>query len=299
MKRMANAIERAIHGPSSADKERGARWAAAWGLLCGINTNARLRSSEVQAPPHANNRRSSDQEASTAAASPAPSAPIVLAPAGAILSSPGEPGPDGNELIMLTEQISPAPQTDLASAVMAEAGVDGDAAAASAMRPPATGQQAGNADIQKGAPAADAGLDLPPVSQHGQVRTEPAPGAASGIADAGSTSHVCSSEPVDDQADAAFLASAATAASAAFLASVAASAEPAAADASSKPAVATPPAQAENRQDAADHTSYSGAAPERGETADGLLMPSLPAIAAAAERDAAASPDTSASTSAG
>jgi hypothetical protein len=48
MHRMAKAIERAIEGKTSGEKERAARWAAAWGLLCGIKTSGvRLRDSEL------------------------------------------------------------------------------------------------------------------------------------------------------------------------------------------------------------------------------------------------------------
>lgn len=51
MHRMAAAIERAIEARTCKEKERAARWAAAWGLLCGIHTSrVRLRSSEVK--PH-------------------------------------------------------------------------------------------------------------------------------------------------------------------------------------------------------------------------------------------------------
>ena len=47
MHRMAKAIERAIAGQTTMEKERAARWAAAWGLLCGIKTSGvRLRDSE-------------------------------------------------------------------------------------------------------------------------------------------------------------------------------------------------------------------------------------------------------------
>lgn len=35
---MTLAIERAIERPTVKEKERAARWAAAWGLLCGIQT---------------------------------------------------------------------------------------------------------------------------------------------------------------------------------------------------------------------------------------------------------------------
>lgn len=49
MRRMTLAIERAIKRPSSKDKERAARWAAAWGLLCGIRTEGvNLREADVQ-----------------------------------------------------------------------------------------------------------------------------------------------------------------------------------------------------------------------------------------------------------
>jgi hypothetical protein len=51
MHRMARAIERAIEARTGKEKERAAKWAAAWGLLCGINTRrVRLRSSEIK--PH-------------------------------------------------------------------------------------------------------------------------------------------------------------------------------------------------------------------------------------------------------
>lgn len=38
MQRMAIALRRAIEQPTAREKERAARWAAAWGLLCGIWT---------------------------------------------------------------------------------------------------------------------------------------------------------------------------------------------------------------------------------------------------------------------
>jgi len=38
MRRMAKAIERAIVASTGVEKERAARWAAAWGVLCGIKT---------------------------------------------------------------------------------------------------------------------------------------------------------------------------------------------------------------------------------------------------------------------
>lgn len=49
MDRMARAIERAIGGQTGKEQERAMRWAAAWGLLCGIKTaSVRLRRSEVE-----------------------------------------------------------------------------------------------------------------------------------------------------------------------------------------------------------------------------------------------------------
>lgn len=73
MKRMALAIERAIQIDNFADQKRAARWAAAWGLLCGINSNAvRLRSSEVQEPLQDNQRRDSDRPANTGVPGAAP-----------------------------------------------------------------------------------------------------------------------------------------------------------------------------------------------------------------------------------
>lgn len=48
MKRMAIAIARAIARRSSKEKESAARWAAAWGLLCGIrSTGVRLRGGDA------------------------------------------------------------------------------------------------------------------------------------------------------------------------------------------------------------------------------------------------------------
>jgi hypothetical protein len=45
---MARAIERAVEARTSKEKERAARWVAAWGLLCGIRTSSvRLRNSDV------------------------------------------------------------------------------------------------------------------------------------------------------------------------------------------------------------------------------------------------------------
>lgn len=46
---MTLAIERAIKCPTEKEKERAARWAAAWGLLCGIRAKGvRLRSCEIE-----------------------------------------------------------------------------------------------------------------------------------------------------------------------------------------------------------------------------------------------------------
>lgn len=39
MQRMGQATERAINAATAPEKERAARWAAAWGLLCGIMTS--------------------------------------------------------------------------------------------------------------------------------------------------------------------------------------------------------------------------------------------------------------------
>jgi hypothetical protein len=76
MQRMAQAIERAIQGGTSKEKERAARWAAAWGLLCGIRTPAvRLRRGEVADVVEPRGRRASDQiEIPAAAAAEAPPA---------------------------------------------------------------------------------------------------------------------------------------------------------------------------------------------------------------------------------
>lgn len=51
MLRMVQAIGRAIASPSSADKAKAARWAAAWGVLSGIRTpGVRLRRSVLADP---------------------------------------------------------------------------------------------------------------------------------------------------------------------------------------------------------------------------------------------------------
>jgi hypothetical protein len=48
MRRMGKAIGRAIQAASSDDQARAIRWAAAWGLLCGIRSpGVRLRRSEL------------------------------------------------------------------------------------------------------------------------------------------------------------------------------------------------------------------------------------------------------------
>jgi hypothetical protein len=77
MRRMTLAIERAITRPSRMEKERAARWAAAWGLLCGIRTEGvNLRACDVQA--HSASRTPSAVPltfqviADTAARTPAP-----------------------------------------------------------------------------------------------------------------------------------------------------------------------------------------------------------------------------------
>jgi hypothetical protein len=49
MERMAAAIDRAIGDRTGKEKERAARWAAAWGLLCGIRTEGvRLRRDDIR-----------------------------------------------------------------------------------------------------------------------------------------------------------------------------------------------------------------------------------------------------------
>jgi hypothetical protein len=49
MRRMTLAIERAIKRPTRGEKERAARWAAAWGLLCGIRTEGvKLKACDVE-----------------------------------------------------------------------------------------------------------------------------------------------------------------------------------------------------------------------------------------------------------
>jgi hypothetical protein len=48
MRRMGKAIGRAIQAPSSEQQARAIRWAAAWGLLCGIRSpGVRLRNAEL------------------------------------------------------------------------------------------------------------------------------------------------------------------------------------------------------------------------------------------------------------
>ena len=49
MRRMTLALERAIKCPTRKEKECAARWAAAWGLLCGIRTKGvRLKACDVE-----------------------------------------------------------------------------------------------------------------------------------------------------------------------------------------------------------------------------------------------------------
>lgn len=51
MRRMTLAIERAIRSSNRKEKERASRWAAAWGLLCGIRTEGvNLKSGDVETP---------------------------------------------------------------------------------------------------------------------------------------------------------------------------------------------------------------------------------------------------------
>jgi hypothetical protein len=48
MRRMGNSIGRAIQAASSEEQARAIRWAAAWGLLCGIRSpGVRLRRAEL------------------------------------------------------------------------------------------------------------------------------------------------------------------------------------------------------------------------------------------------------------
>ena len=63
MTRMAAAIERAIEATTIKEKDRAARWAAAWGLLCGIKTRpVYLKRSEIG---QMNGVRNADQEATS------------------------------------------------------------------------------------------------------------------------------------------------------------------------------------------------------------------------------------------
>jgi len=53
MLRMVAAIGRAIQSPTSAEKDRAARWAAAWGVISGIRTRGiRLRRSVLSDHRH-------------------------------------------------------------------------------------------------------------------------------------------------------------------------------------------------------------------------------------------------------
>lgn len=48
MQRMARAIDRAVRAGNGKEKERAARWAGAWGMLCGIRSaTVRLRRAEL------------------------------------------------------------------------------------------------------------------------------------------------------------------------------------------------------------------------------------------------------------
>lgn len=57
LRRMAAAIDRAIHGRTSKERARAAKWAAAWGTLCGIVTSGvTLRDNDI-APVRSRLRR--------------------------------------------------------------------------------------------------------------------------------------------------------------------------------------------------------------------------------------------------
>ena len=61
MQRMAESIERAIRATTSVEKERAARWAAAWGVLCGIMmSTVNVRRSSVDIHELSKTRRASD-----------------------------------------------------------------------------------------------------------------------------------------------------------------------------------------------------------------------------------------------
>ena len=71
MERMASAIDRAIGCRTGKEKERAARWAAAWGLLCGIRTEGvKLRRNDIRQEVEEGGRCPSDQI--EIGASPAP-----------------------------------------------------------------------------------------------------------------------------------------------------------------------------------------------------------------------------------
>jgi hypothetical protein len=62
MERMASAIDRAIGCRTGKEKERAARWAAAWGLLCGIRTEGvKLRRNDIRPEVEESGRCPSDQ----------------------------------------------------------------------------------------------------------------------------------------------------------------------------------------------------------------------------------------------
>jgi hypothetical protein len=62
MQRMACAIDRAVRAAGAKEKERAARWVAAWGMLCGIRSESiRLRRSEVADSTDERVRLPSDQ----------------------------------------------------------------------------------------------------------------------------------------------------------------------------------------------------------------------------------------------
>lgn len=61
MQRMARAIERAVRAGSGKEKQRAARWVAAWGMLCGIRSDTvRLRRSDVAQVADDHARKPSD-----------------------------------------------------------------------------------------------------------------------------------------------------------------------------------------------------------------------------------------------
>jgi hypothetical protein len=97
MERMAAAIDRAIGSRTGKEKERAARWAAAWGLLCGIRTEGvKLRRNDIRPELEEGGRCPSDQIEIGAAPAPVQTESAGLRESASI-AMPGKLPPSVNQ----------------------------------------------------------------------------------------------------------------------------------------------------------------------------------------------------------